>query len=280
MKRITQRQETRIKHFFREKKERKIIDDDDAGFDDNRRGPGKFRHRSLTGDARCREPVIRMMAKNVEALLIVVSFVSPSLKTGLVDRFLVMAELENLEPLVVFNKKDLLTWEYEADSITDLYGNLGYKAVAVSAATGEGIETIREFIRGRACALAGHSGVGKSTILNQLLPPDSRTAGTRSVSLSTGKGVHTTTTVELYRTDDDTVIFDLPGLKSATLHGVTRMTLSKHFREFRGPSADCRYRDCTHTHEPGCGVKKALDADEISPDRYESYLRILETLRC
>jgi len=263
MEKLTRRQIQRIGHFFREKEER-------AG-----REAAKFHHRSPSGDPRRRESVVSLMAGKVDQMIIVTSFVAPPLRTGLIDRFLVTAGIERIDPLILLNKADLLRTRDEGDDVLALYRSLGYQAFMTSVVSGEGIDAVGELVGGRASLLAGHSGVGKSSLLNALRPGSSEKIVVSDVSSATGKGKHTTTSIRLYRLDSGTVVYDLPGIKLASLHDIGPLEIARNFPEFNAPSRFCRYSDCAHIEEPGCGVREAFEKGEIAACRYESYLRII-----
>lgn len=238
----------------------------------------KFQHRAPSGDARKKESVIKMMARNVNRIIIVASLKFPSLKPGLIDRFLVMAEIEKITPVIVFNKVDLENDRVTVNKLLTMYNSLGYKAMVTSAVTGEGLDDLRSVVRGKRSALAGHSGVGKSSLLNAIHPGLPDRPETSEISMATGKGRHTTTTVKLYRPDDDTEIFDLPGLKYASLHNLEPVELARCFPEFEAYSYGCWYMDCLHRNEPRCAVREAVQKGNISKERYESYIRILAAI--
>jgi ribosome biogenesis GTPase len=258
---LTKRQIQRIGHFFREKEERARAE--------------KFRHRAAGGDGRRKESTVRLIAGKVDQVVIVASFVAPPLKTGLIDRFLVMAGVEGAEAVILFNKVDLLGSRDEGAAVAGLYRSLGYSALMTSTVTGEGMAALREHVAGRVSLLAGHSGVGKSSLLNLLQSGLAERAQVREVSEATGKGKHATTSVRLYRLDEKTVIFDLPGIKLASLHGIAPGEIQEHFPELRLRSRSCRYRDCLHLEEPDCAVSKGLDEGTVDRGRYESYRRIV-----
>jgi ribosome biogenesis GTPase len=263
MEKLSKRQVQRIEHFFREKKER-------AKFQ-----AGKFHHRSPSGDARRKESVVRLMAENVDQIIIVASFVMPALKTGLIDRFLVVAGTESVEPLIILNKADLLESRGEGEEILALYRSLGYTAFMTSTVTGEGIEILKDQASGRTSLLAGHSGAGKSSLLNAIRTGITEKAEVREVSRATEKGIHTTTTIRLYQIDDKTTLFDLPGVKLVSLYDLEPVEIQRYFPEFASRSRWCRYRDCLHMGEPECGVKKGVEEGFIARCRYESYQRMM-----
>lgn len=227
--------------------------------------------RSEDGDsgAPTRQPYLRQLAPNLDRLVIVSAFVEPSFRPGLVDRLLVMAEQENLQAVVVLNKADLPC--ENGEHYRQLYSSLGYPTCLTSTLTGLGIDQLRSWLNGSS-ALCGHSGVGKSSLLRALAPE--LQPQTDEVSLATGKGQHTTTAVRLYSTEWGE-LFDLPGLKLAPL-SMEPGELKRYFPEFS--ACRCRFRDCLHQREPGCGVSVALRDELVDEERYESYLRILSSL--
>ena len=265
MSKLSKRQLQRVKHFFREKGERAKAE------------AAKFDHRAAPGPGSGRESVVRIMAENVDQMAIVVSFVSPPLKTGLIDRFLVIAGVERVDPLIIFNKTDLLEDRDAGEEIAALYRSLGYVALLTSTASGEGLEVLEDLLRGRVSMLAGHSGVGKSSLLNALQAGVTARAEVREVSTATGKGRHTTTSVRLHRLGANTTIFDLPGLKLASLYNIEPREIQTCFPEFAAVSRHCRFDDCLHLEGPDCAVKLGLEKKTVDRGRYESYLRMVRS---
>jgi len=265
MSKLSKRQLQRITHFFREKEERAKGE------------AAKFDHRAAPGPGGGRESVVRIMAENVDQMAIVVSFVSPPLKTGLIDRFLVIAGVERVDPLIVFNKTDLLEDRGAGEETAALYRSLGYAVLLTSTASGEGVELLADFLRGRVSMLAGHSGVGKSSLLNALQAGVTDRVEVKEVSAATGKGRHTTTSVRLYRLGKDTTVFDLPGLKLASLYNIEPWEIQSQFPEFAAVSRLCRFDDCLHLEEPDCAVKRGLEEETVDRGRYESYLRMVRS---
>jgi len=265
MSKLSKRQLQRITHFFREKEERAKGE------------AAKFDHRAAPGPGGGRESVVRIMAENVDQMAIVVSFVSPPLKTGLIDRFLVIAGVERVDPLIVFNKTDLLDDRGKGEKTAALYRSLGYAVLLTSTASGEGVELLADFLRGRVSMLAGHSGVGKSSLLNALQAGVTDRVEVKEVSAATGKGRHTTTSVRLYRLGKDTTVFDLPGLKLASLYNIEPREIQSQFPEFAAVSRLCRFDDCLHLEEPDCAVKRGLEEETVDRGRYESYLRMVRS---
>ena len=234
-----------------------------------------LRHRTLDEDGPPqRQPFLRLLAPGLDRLVIVSALTSPEFKPGLVDRILVLAEQENVPALVVLNKLDLLLTREQrqiAEAYRSLYSGLGYPTLLTSTLTGEGIESLRPLLAGRS-ALCGHSGVGKSSLLLSLAPQ--LQAQTREISLATGKGQHTTTTVRLYHLPWGD-LFDLPGLKLVPLQ-LQPHELTRYLPEFA--ACRCRFRDCLHRHEPGCAVQSAVQDGLVHAERYHSYLRMLDSL--
>lgn len=228
-----------------------------------------LRNRTSEEGGPVRQSVVRLLCPNLDRIVVVGSLVEPPLKTGLIDRFLAMAELERVEALVVLNKHDLDPLQAEQTART--YRQLGYPTVCTSTRTGQGIDELRSRLAGRS-ALCGHSGVGKSSLLGSLAPEAAPAVG--EVSLANNKGQHTTTSVRLYRLEWGE-LFDLPGLKLAPLD-CEPGELGRLFVEFS--ACRCRFRDCLHREEPGCGVREASENGAIQAPRYQSYLRILSSL--
>ncbi len=215
------------------------------------------------------------IAANIDQLVAVVSVVLPELKPRLIDRFLISAELGGLEAVVVINKIDLGDRE-TAEALRAGYATIGIPVILLSCVTGEGLEDLRLAVAKKRSLFAGHSGVGKSTLLNTLLP--GLTIKTQEVSAHTERGQHTTTSVELHELPTGGFLVDSPGLKRMGLWDVSKDDLPHYFREFASYSLKCRYTHCSHIVEPQCAVKDALAAGKIPAFRYDSYIRIRETL--
>ncbi|HWP35622.1 MAG TPA: ribosome small subunit-dependent GTPase A [Thermodesulfobacteriota bacterium] len=217
---------------------------------------------------------VQILAANVE-LLVIVTAVGPQFRPGLIDRMLVAADVDGIEPLIVLNKIDL-DGRDPAVAGAERYRRLGYRLLATSAVTGEGLPALAAALAGRVSVLAGHSGVGKSSLLNALAPGADRAVA--EVNPVTGKGRHTTSVAEGYPFAGG-VLIDLPGLREFGLAGVAPHRLAGAFPELRAAAAGCRFADCLHEVEPDCAVRRAVERGEIAPQRYDSYLRMLASLR-
>lgn len=215
----------------------------------------------------------QVMAANVDVLAVVTTPVQPMFKPGLVDRFLIVAQLGGVAPIVCMNKVDLTETLPEELGI---WKELGVTVIETSCASGLGIDALRERLTGKLSVLAGQSGVGKTSLLNALDP--SLDLATQTVSASTEKGRHTTTSARLFHLADGIDIIDTPGIRQLGLWKVTQAHLTYLFPEMAEAAAGCKFRDCTHTLEPECAVREAVAAGAISGQRYRSYLRIREDL--
>jgi ribosome biogenesis GTPase len=215
----------------------------------------------------------QVVAANVDVLVMVASMIRPPFRPGLIDRYLIVAQLGGVRAALCLNKMDLA--EVEPTEIP-IYRELGVTVIPCSCVTGQGLEELRRELRGRLSVLAGHSGVGKSTIINCLDPRFKLT--TREVSPGSKRGRYTTSSARLYEIHGDIRIIDTPGIKQLGLWGVSYEELAFYFPEWETYARSCRFRDCTHIHEPRCAVRAAVEAGEVAPQRYASYLRIRGSL--
>ena len=215
----------------------------------------------------------RIIAANIDVVVNVVSLKTPPLRPGLIDRYLIAIGKSGAEPLLCVNKIDLLASPEELEPLRP-YQDVGIAVVFCSAAQGVGLEALLEGLAGKLCVFAGHSGVGKSSLLNALDPRLDITTG--SVSSGNEKGRHTTTSSALYHLPNGATVIDTPGIREFGLWDVNQADVRRYYHEFDG--CRCAFSDCTHTHEPDCGVKAAQASGAISVARYEGYLRILGTL--
>ena len=216
-----------------------------------------------------------IIGANIDRALLIVTLHSPSTPVEFVDRFLVTCEAYNVPVTIVLGKADTLIGEHEAEAeeFTAIYRNAGYDIVRLSSTTGEGIDEIRELLKGHTTLIAGNSGVGKSTLVSTIDPAlDIRTG---EISESHHKGKHTTTFSTMYRIDEGYII-DTPGIKGFGLIDIDSKELCRYFPEMMRLAPDCRFYNCTHTHEPGCAVQKGVKQGIVAWSRYESYLKILD----
>lgn len=214
----------------------------------------------------------KVIAANMDVLLIVAATKQPPLRHGLIDRFLIIAQRGELTPLLVVNKIDLAKPDAK---LIEEFRSLGLTVLLVSAATGEGVDELRPLLQGRQSILAGASGVGKSTLINRIIPEAN--AATRTVRKSDERGRHTTSATSIYEFPGGGRIVDTPGIRELGLR-IAPTDLPWYFPEFEEYARQCHFNNCTHLHEPDCAVLQAVEAEIISPRRYDSYLRLMETL--
>lgn len=211
---------------------------------------------------------------NIDRVLLVMSRYSPAINYYLLDGFLVMCEKESLRPEIVFSKADLIG-EKEREKLKAVYTTIGYGVHFSSTETGEGLEDIDRLLAHGTTALAGPSGVGKSSLLAELFPDF--TFETGSVSKKTSRGRHTTRHIEITPIGEDAYVLDTPGFQTLELFAAEPAELTHYFPEF--PDGQCRFDNCLHDREPGCAVKEKLEDGHIAPHRYENYLILLEEAR-
>lgn len=220
-----------------------------------------------------------ILASNLDQALLIVTLFHPTTSLTFIDRFLATAEAYRVPAIIVINKIDLLTESEDIellDAVSYLYKSIGYKVVTTSAKTGDGIDALRSLLRGKTTLISGNSGVGKTTLINDLIPGlDLRTAAISEVH---DTGTHTTTFSEMFQLpgDDGGYLIDTPGVRGFGTIEMDEYEASHFFPEIFKIGADCRFNNCTHTHEPHCAVIKALEDGLIAQSRYTSYLSILE----
>jgi ribosome biogenesis GTPase len=217
-----------------------------------------------------------IIAANLDQALLVVTLAHPTTSTTFIDRFLATAQAYGVEAIIAINKTDLLDEEDHEllEAVVYLYESIGYKTVAISAETGDGIDGLKAMLKDKVTLFAGNSGVGKSTLINRLIPGlDLRTG---EISTVHDTGMHTTTFSELFYLPEGGSIIDTPGVRGFGTVDFKREEIDHYFPELFALSKDCRFGNCTHTHEPGCAVRAALERNEVAESRYTSYLSILE----
>ena len=217
-----------------------------------------------------------ILAANLDLCFLIVTISHPVTATTFIDRFLASAEAYRVPVVIVFNKTDLYNdaENKELEYLTALYESIGYKCLHTSTVTNSGIDTLKEMMQGKTSLFAGNSGVGKSSLVNAISPEIAAKVG--EISKTHDTGMHTTTYTEMFEFMPDSYIVDTPGVKGFGTFDMEVEEISHYFVEFFELSKDCRYGNCTHTHEPGCAVLEALERGEIAPSRYQSYLSMLD----
>lgn len=220
----------------------------------------------------------RLIAANVDVVVQVSSVVRPPLRRSLIDRYLIAIERGGAEPVICVNKIDLLDAGDLDEELAelDVYRRVGIAVLACSAVTGAGLDELRAALAGRTAVLAGHSGVGKSSLINALAP--GLELATSEVGRRHARGRHATTRSRLHRLDGGVRLIDTPGIRELGLWGLTPAELRLYFPEFEEAALECRFNDCSHTHEPDCAVRAQVEQGRIPEGRYATYSRILESL--
>ncbi|MCP5468913.1 MAG: ribosome small subunit-dependent GTPase A [Chlamydiales bacterium] len=214
----------------------------------------------------------QLIAANIDQVLITVSVKQPHLKTPLIDRYLIATYKGNMEPVIVINKVDLCDDHEELKEVTKMYEDLDVPVIHTSVVTGEGLDKLKEQMRNVASVFSGQSGVGKSSLINAMLGLDLQVGEVRPKS---NKGAHTTTNAQLVPLECGGWCIDTPGIRSFGVWDLQREDLVAHFPEIAEVGLECRYPDCTHTHEPECKVHKAVEEGKIHILRFESYVKLL-----
>lgn len=218
----------------------------------------------------------QIIAANLDQALLIITIKQPETSTTFIDRFLAGAEAYRVPVVLVFNKTDLLNDDerHYQQQMVELYETIGYPCIEISAETGMGINQLQTFLKQKVTLVSGNSGVGKSTLINAIIPhADQRTA---EISNAHGTGMHTTTFSEMIELAEGGYLIDTPGIKGFGTFDIEREELTSYFKEIFEFSKDCKFNNCTHTHEPGCAVIQAVENHYISVSRYQSYLNMLE----
>lgn len=223
-----------------------------------------------------RSELIRPAVANIDQALVIFAAREPKPNLSLLDRFLVIMEKQDVPVIICFNKQDLCDDE-EVGRLKEIYEACGYPVVLASAKQGEGIEEIKSRLRGKTTTVAGPSGVGKSSLTNLLQNEVQMETG--EISKKLGRGRHTTRHSQIIQIEEDTWLYDTPGFTSFYVEEIEKEELRFYFREFSKYEGTCRFQGCTHTHEPGCMVKNALEEGKISKERYENYLELYGELK-
>jgi len=217
-----------------------------------------------------------IIAANMDQAVVIASLKNPRTSTGFIDRFLVTAEAYHIPSIIVFNKIDLLEDENDLNKTILVYEKIGYKCLKTSVKDSINLDEFKNILSGKVSLLSGHSGVGKSALINTLDPDLELKTG--EISDYHAKGMHTTTFAEMFKLNDNTSIIDSPGIKELGLVGFEKYELGHRFPEIRELQNECKYNNCLHLNEPGCAVKRAYEEGEISGFRYINYLNMLDSI--
>ena len=218
----------------------------------------------------------QIIAANLDQALLIITIKQPETSTTFIDRFLAGAEAYRVPVVLVFNKTDLLNDDERRyqQQMVELYETIGYPCIEISAETGMGIDQLQTLLKQKVTLVSGNSGVGKSSLINAIIPhADQRTA---EISNAHGTGMHTTTFSEMIELAEGGYLIDTPGIKGFGTFDIEREELTSYFKEIFEFTKDCKFNNCTHTHEPGCAVLQAVENHYISVSRYQSYLNMLE----
>lgn len=220
-----------------------------------------------------------IVAANLDVALVIATIANPRTSTGFIDRFLITAEAYHIPAILVINKVDMLKPKHEAilETWKDIYTTAGYEVFAITATDEGSVAPLKERLKGQTTLFSGHSGVGKSTLINNLIPGN--VIRTQEVSEWSGKGQHTTTFAEMFDMEDGGRIIDTPGVKEFGLIDMEQEELAHYYPEMRALMSECKFNNCLHINEPGCAVKEAFVNDELAEERYISYITIMETIK-
>jgi len=219
-----------------------------------------------------------IVAANIDLSLLVATLKEPRTSQGFIDRSLVASEMYHVPSIIVFNKADLHKRKEDEkfQQLKTMYEQIGYKVFLISVNDNMGVDELKEELRNRVTLISGHSGVGKSSLLNLIFPE--LKLKTQDISGWSGKGLHTTTFAEMFDLPSGGSIIDTPGMREFGLIGVSKQELSHYFKEMRERLVNCQFNNCLHINEPGCAIKEAVADGEINEDRYVSYVNILDSI--
>jgi ribosome biogenesis GTPase len=234
------------------------------------------RHSKFSRPKRGLEEMEQIVAANIDQMLIVSSVARPQFKMGLIDRFLIAAHQGSLKPFIILNKVDL-EHELDLEHLKQIYGSIEIQLITTSVTAGTGLDSLVDILKDKHSVVLGQSGVGKSSLLNAVDPGLNIKVG--EISEYSQKGTHTTSSVEMYPLSFGGYVVDTPGLKYLGLWDIDAEDIRYLYPEINEYAQNCKFRDCMHKTEPGCAVKEALEKNEIFPERYESYLKIVEELK-
>lgn len=264
--------ECKAKGIFRKQNVKPLVGDDvEISTDNQPEGKGV-----ITAILPRKNALIRPAVANVDQALVLFAAAEPDPNLNLLDRFLVMMQKQGVPTYICFNKKDIVT-NTEISMLKDIYQSCGYEVFTTSIINQDGISEITKFIQGKTTVLAGPSGVGKSSLINELVPEAMMETGNVSEKIKRGK--HTTRHSELINVEQDTYIMDTPGFSSLYINEIETDELKDYYIEFLEYENNCRFIGCLHLNEPGCAVKEALEAGKISQQRYENYKLLYEELK-
>ena len=219
-----------------------------------------------------------IVAANLDQSLLFATLKDPKTSQGFIDRFLITSEAYHVPAIIVFNKIDLYRKKEmeKYELLHEIYTAIGYKIVRMSVATGEGVAQVKELLKDKTTLMSGHSGVGKSSFINAILP--TLDLKTQDVSGWSGKGLHTTTFAEMFDVPFGGRLIDTPGLREFGIVDISKQEISHYYPEMKALINECQFNNCLHTYEPGCAIKKALEEGRIHEERYISYYNILESI--
>lgn len=221
---------------------------------------------------------IHILAANIDIAFLVITHNNPVTSTTFIDRFLVTARAYNVETVLLFNKLDAYEIEELAEMkyLAEVYRDIGYNCIGISAVNGQNLDQVKALMKGNICVFSGHSGVGKSSIINAL--DNNIQIKTQEISEQHQQGLHTTTFAEMHDTNFDAKIIDTPGIRGFGMIEMTKEELGDYFVEFFELKHECKFNNCLHLNEPNCAVKEAVENDDIEYSRYKSYLQILDEI--